>query len=48
VKEISIQQDIRGLETLKLSIPVEVSADFKPLESKEFEISFAFFGPRGG
>jgi len=48
MKEVHILQDVRGLETLKLSLPLEVSADFKPLESKVHELSIAFFGPRGG
>lgn len=41
-----IDQEVKGMQTIKLSIPIEIPIDYK--ESPDFivDIPLAFFGPK--
>lgn len=51
VKDYPIDQEVRGMQTVSLFVPIEIPSDFlnnKDSESQVIELPFAFFGPRQG
>jgi len=51
VKDYPIDQEVRGMQTIKLLIPIEIPSDYKNEKDSEIqviELPFAFFGPRAG
>jgi len=51
VKEYPIDQEVKGMQTIKLLIPIEIPSDFKneaDSDIKVIDMPFAFFGPRAG
>jgi hypothetical protein len=47
VGDIPIDFEVRGLQTFKLSIPVQVSEHIDTSKGDTFELALKFFGPKG-
>jgi len=45
VKDYPIDQEVKGMQTIKLSIPIYIPEDFKQLESI-MQVNLSFFGPK--
>jgi len=46
VKDYPIDQDVKGMQTVKLSVPIYIPEDFKKSESEIIEVVLSFFGPK--
>ena len=51
VKDYPIDHEVKGMQTIKLLIPIEIPSDFKnekDSEIKVIELPFTLYGPRNG
>jgi len=46
VKDYPIDMDVKGMQTVKLSVPIYVPEDFKKSESELIEVGLSFYGPK--
>jgi len=46
VKDYPIDQEVRGMQTIKLNIPLYVPDNFEKQDKDIFDIPLAFFGPK--
>jgi len=46
VKNYPIDQDVRGMQTIKLNIPLYIPDKFEKQDTDIFEVPLSFFGPR--
>ena len=47
VDDIPIDFEVRGLQTFKLSIPINIPQEIEKGEKDTYDVVLAFFGPRG-
>jgi hypothetical protein len=49
IKDFPIDQEVRGMQTIKLNIPIEIPANFqegKDFSDQIYEVPLSFFGPK--
>jgi hypothetical protein len=47
VSDVPVDFEVRGMQTFKLNIPIQIPSNINTEKSDTFTVALAFFGPKG-
>lgn len=47
MSDVPVDFEVRGMQTFKLNIPIQIPANINTEKADTFEVVLAFFGPKG-